>query len=171
MRAGAARVVVAAAALGAVSACGSSDYAAPTVVPAGPTTLPSTPLCPDRGGNAGAPVSIEGLEIAAVVLCDPGMESSSPYVEKRYTSGIEPVVAALGRPDEPRPAGSYFCSGAPRILTAQVILVSPDGATSVPRLPVDACGSDTAAVTALANLADLGQPDTQLVLAPAPGVA
>jgi hypothetical protein len=168
MRAGAARVVVAAAALVALSACGSSDYVAPTVVSAGPTTLPSTPLCPDRGGNAGPPVSIEGLKIAAVVLCDRGMEASSAYVEKRYTSGIEPIVAALGRPDEPRPDGSYFCSGAPRIWTAQVILVSPDGATYVPRLPVDACGSDTAAITALS---DLGEPDEQLVLAPGAGSA
>jgi hypothetical protein len=168
MRAGAARVVVAAAALVAVSACGSSDYVAPTVKPAGPTTLPSTPLCPDRGGNAGAPVSIEGLEIAAVVLCDPGMEASSAYVEKRYTSGIEPVVAALGRPDEQPPDGPYFCRGAPLIWTAQVILVSPEGATYVPRLPLDACGSDTAALT---PLLDLGEPDAQLVLAPAPGVA
>ncbi len=168
MRAAAVKVVVAAAVLVAVSACGSTAYVAPTVVPAGPAALPSTPLCPEAGGNAGAPVSIEGLEISAVVLCDPGIEASSAYVEKRYTSGIEPAVAALGRPDEQPPEGSYFCSGAPLIWTAQVILVSPEGATYVPRLPLDACGSDTAALTALV---DLGEPDAQLVLAPGSGSA
>ncbi len=163
MRAGAARTVVAAVALVAVAGCGSSDYVAPTVVPAGPTTLPSTPLCPDRGGNAGAPVSIEGLEIAAVVLCDRGERASSAYVEKRYTTGIEPAVAALGRPDEEPPDGPYYCGGAPIIFTAQVIVVAVEGTPYVPRLPVDECGSPDAAIS---ELISLGAPDAELVLAP-----
>lgn len=166
MRAALARALTAGAVLIAVAACGTqTPYDEPTVVPAGPGTVPATQVCPDRNGNAGAPQPVEGLRISAIVICDTGERPTSAYVEKRYTTDIEAAVAALGRPDEERPDGEVFCAGV-GLIYPQVIVITADGKPLVPHLPVDACGSEEAVVGKIGALTER-TPDQTLVIEPA----
>jgi hypothetical protein len=159
MRTAAVEAVVTAALLVAVAACGGGGTA--TVVPLGPTTLTQSPVCPQRGASAGAPVPIQDMPIAAVVVCDLGDRDTSPYVERRYTTGIDAAVAGLGGQDEAA-AGEVFCSGSEEI-HPQVLVVAPDGRALVPRIPLDACGRSTDAVDALWLLVEQ-DPDSAVVV-------
>ncbi len=134
-------------------AAGGAGASAPPASSAGGTTVVGEyGSCP--ASAAGLPTGgawwldsapIGDLAPSAVVLCTleqrpvAGDGVWNVVVEKRYDTGLDPLVAALRGPDEPSPGGDVVCT-LEGIVLQPVVLVRPDGSLAQVRTPMTACG-------------------------------
>lgn len=115
--------------------------------------VPLTPLeasCASAGppsmGYATLPLLPEDVEPVGVIECQNERvgDTSSGWIERRATSGVEAYVAALRLPDERRPLlGGVNCTASALLIPWSAVVLD-DGSALRVGTPVDVCGSPRA---------------------------